>query len=480
MSEENNKKVFISYSWTTPNHERWVLELAERLVDNGVDVVLDKWDLAEGQDKYAFMEKMVQDETINKVLIICDKGYKDKANDRAGGVGTETQIITPMIYSKAEETKFIPIIAQKGEKEFDEYMPHYLKSRIGIVMSCEESYMKGFEQLLRAIYDKPMFKKPKLGKKPSFLEAESKVTSGLYFINESLKRYINDNRKSMIEYTINDFKEKFFEELNSFIIDSENLKEPYDEQIIEAIDGMKEIRDEYLCFIENLIFGYESFNSELIIEFFEKIFAYSEYKGSGNSYTQCITEHFEFIITEMFIWTNILLFKYKKYTIIHEILCTKYLIKSKYKAEPIFYVGFRFSLESMEYRNSRMQLNRVSITADKLIERAIYKGKDYKDELVDIDLILYYISKSNKAIPYEWFPVTYVYKECFDKVEFISKLIRKKHFEDVKVLFNVNTVEDMKKLIKTRLSDSERGFQNSWSLIPGVKEYINIDEIATF
>ena len=171
--------------------------------------------------------------------------------------------------------------------------------------------MKGFEQLLRAIYDKPMFKKPKLGKKPSFLEAESKVTSGLYFINESLKRYINDNRKSMIEYTINDFKEKFFEELNSFIIDSENLKEPYDEQIIEAIDGMKEIRDEYLCFIENLIFGYESFNSELIIEFFEKIFAYSEYKGSGNSYTQCITEHFEFIITEMFIWTNILLFKYK-------------------------------------------------------------------------------------------------------------------------------------------------------------------------
>ena len=101
MSEENNKKVFISYSWTTPNHERWVLELAERLVDNGVDVVLDKWDLAEGQDKYAFMEKMVQDETINKVLIICDKGYKDKANDRAGGVGTETQIITPMIYSKA-------------------------------------------------------------------------------------------------------------------------------------------------------------------------------------------------------------------------------------------------------------------------------------------------------------------------------------------------------------------------------------------
>ena len=408
MSEEINKKVFISYSWTTSSHEKWVLELAERLVDNGVDVVLDKWDLAEGQDKYAFMEKMIQDETINKVLIICDKGYKEKANDRAGGVGTETQIITPMLYSKAEETKFIPIIAQKGEKEFDEYMPHYLKSRIGIAMSCEESYMKGFEQLLRAIYDKPMFTKPKLGKKPSFLEVESKVTSRLYFINETLKKHISDNRNGMIEHTINDFKEKFFEELNNFIIDDVNLKEPYDEQIIESIDAMKEIRDEYLCFIENLILGYGNFNSDLIVEFFEEIYAYSEYKGNGSSYKEFVTEHFKFLITEMFIWTNILLFKYKKYQIIHEILYNKYFIKSKFENETIPFINFRFYLSIIENRNSRLETKRICITADKLIERAQYNGKDYKESIIDIDLILNYISKSSELFGYSWFPVTYI------------------------------------------------------------------------
>ena len=408
MSEEINKKVFISYSWTTSSHEKWVLELAERLVDNGVDVVLDKWDLAEGQDKYAFMEKMIQDETINKVLIICDKGYKEKANDRAGGVGTETQIITPMLYSKAEETKFIPIIAQKGEKEFDEYMPHYLKSRIGIAMSCEESYMKGFEQLLRAIYDKPMFTKPKLGKKPSFLEVESKVTSRLYFINETLKKHISDNRNGMIEHTINDFKEKFFEELNNFIIDDVNLKEPYDEQIIESIDAMKEIRDEYLCFIENLILGYGNFNSDLIVEFFEEIYAYSEYKGNGSSYKEFVTEHFKFLITEMFIWTNILLFKYKKYQIIHEILYNKYFIKSKFENETITFINFRFYLSIIENRNSRLETKRICITADKLIERAQYNGKDYKESIIDIDLILNYISKSSELFGYSWFPVTYI------------------------------------------------------------------------
>lgn len=46
------------------------------------------------------MESMVQDSSIDKVLIICDKGYKEKADDREGGVGTETQIITPTLYGK--------------------------------------------------------------------------------------------------------------------------------------------------------------------------------------------------------------------------------------------------------------------------------------------------------------------------------------------------------------------------------------------
>ena len=44
-------KVFISYCWTSPTHEDWVINFAERLVANGVDIVIDKWDLKEGQDK---------------------------------------------------------------------------------------------------------------------------------------------------------------------------------------------------------------------------------------------------------------------------------------------------------------------------------------------------------------------------------------------------------------------------------------------
>jgi len=34
-------KVFISYSWSTPEHEEWVINLAQRLVSDGIDVVFD-------------------------------------------------------------------------------------------------------------------------------------------------------------------------------------------------------------------------------------------------------------------------------------------------------------------------------------------------------------------------------------------------------------------------------------------------------
>ena len=72
-------KVFISYCWSSPNHEDWVIALAERLVSDGVEVVFDKWDLKEGQDKFNFMETMVKSSGIHKVLIILDKKYSEKA-----------------------------------------------------------------------------------------------------------------------------------------------------------------------------------------------------------------------------------------------------------------------------------------------------------------------------------------------------------------------------------------------------------------
>src|ERR1700679_3892631 len=97
----NAPKVFISYSWKPEENRLKTLSLAERLTSDGVNVIIDVWNLSEGQDKFHFMEQMVNNPEVKKVLLICNKDYTDKANKKSGGVGVESLIISPEIYNNA-------------------------------------------------------------------------------------------------------------------------------------------------------------------------------------------------------------------------------------------------------------------------------------------------------------------------------------------------------------------------------------------
>jgi hypothetical protein len=47
---------------------------------DGVDIVLDQYDLKEGHDKYAFMEKMVTAPSVTHVLVVCDTSFEAALN----------------------------------------------------------------------------------------------------------------------------------------------------------------------------------------------------------------------------------------------------------------------------------------------------------------------------------------------------------------------------------------------------------------
>ena len=141
-------KLFVSYSWSSPDHEAWVVKLSTELREMGIDVILDKWDLKEGHDADAFMEKMVVDPGITKVILICDKSYVEKTNSREGGVGTEAQIISPEVYAKTTQDKFVAVVRERDE-EGNPYLPVYYKSRIYIDLSDPTTYTDNMEQLVR-------------------------------------------------------------------------------------------------------------------------------------------------------------------------------------------------------------------------------------------------------------------------------------------------------------------------------------------
>jgi hypothetical protein len=47
--------------------------------------------------------------------MVLDRTYAEKSDDRKGGVGTETQIISPEIYAKADQDKFVGVASETGD-----------------------------------------------------------------------------------------------------------------------------------------------------------------------------------------------------------------------------------------------------------------------------------------------------------------------------------------------------------------------------
>ena len=59
LEKIESPKVFISYAWGTDEYQKRVLRFAIRMVRDGIDVVLDKWNLMEGNNSFAFMEHCI-------------------------------------------------------------------------------------------------------------------------------------------------------------------------------------------------------------------------------------------------------------------------------------------------------------------------------------------------------------------------------------------------------------------------------------
>lgn len=185
----NNKtpKVFISYSHDSPSHKKWVSEFSSKLVENGIDVIIDQWDLGPGDNVPKFMENSVR--VADRVLMICSEKYVKKADEREGGVGYEAMVVTGELIRDLGTSKFIPIVRQRLSKPT---LPISINTRFYINLSKKENFEEQFETLLRELHQMPAESKPPLGKNP-FEEKTSRDEPPDY------KRKINNDSIKHIE-----------------------------------------------------------------------------------------------------------------------------------------------------------------------------------------------------------------------------------------------------------------------------------------
>lgn len=143
-----NPRVFISYTGTDAVNKQWVKELACSLRENGVDARIDMFHLRPGQDLPQWMTNEVL--MADKVLIICDKYYAEKADNRKGGVGWETMIIQGDMLAHQEQNKYAAILR---DSDIDHCLPIFVKSKYALNWAKDDKRDQEFNDLLFYLFD---------------------------------------------------------------------------------------------------------------------------------------------------------------------------------------------------------------------------------------------------------------------------------------------------------------------------------------
>lgn len=479
-----SKKVFISYSWGNSEHQEWVVNLATRLMNDTVDVILDRWSLKDGHDIHSFMEEMVKSDEVYRVLILSNKKYSEKADEREGGVGTETQIITPNIYSKEKQEKFIPIVLESDEQG-EAYLPIYLKSRKYLDFSKVETYEDSYEELLRNILEAPSIPKPKLGTKPPTYITDSVINlsethNKLRTIENQIAKNGNVSPRELVS-----FIHLFMDHLWEFeILNSPNDIIGYGKVLYDTLKSYKPLREDFLKFVDIITSSSNIENpEELIIEFFENEPMYQSPRGEkSGSWSTTRFEIFKIIFHELFIYTIAIALKNKNYEFVADLLHSKYYTKDKYQQQKgpesfTFFYNYHRNLEDY----SSQAFNKITGFGEYMITNLSEFVK--KEDVILADTICYFVSYLDyKDIYSTWFPNTYLYQQR-SPITFFDKMTSEKHFEKVKTIFNIENKNDLKdKLTEYKKNAKDRiGYaRGTFTYVPFIHELINPETIAIY
>lgn len=449
MEKIIHPKVFISYAWGSKEHQMKVLSFASSLVADGIEVLLDKWDVAAGNDMNSFMERSVLDPEVTNVLILLDENYTFKANQKQGGVGTETQIISQQVYASVDQNKFIPIVFER-DRNGAICKPTYLLSRFHFDLSKEDTYDNEYQNLVKTLYGVEIYKKPEIGNRPSWVDTQITVPPRIITEYDILK----ENRPNMVKAEL---FVSFLNEIRQDIVDYLQIQviSPDAETIISAYEDNRSIRAKFLLLLSKSSY----YNDRSVAKgvFFETT------HNQIDSYTTMRSLLGRILLHELFIYTIAYLFKMRSYTEIGYLLGRTYFGKrSSYgkqigKSFDLFYSGSyhtqldsavnnrdkkRYLSGTAAYWISTLDLDFCSkedfVTADNLCFNYSFYGNNYLDE-------------------WPWFPITYVYDDQYDGcISRIGKqLASKEKLESYLQIFNYESID----VFKTRFREIEQQIQ---------------------
>lgn len=464
-------KVFISYSWSSGNHCEWVRNIAEHLVGSGIDVILDIWELELGHDTNHFMEKIVSDRTITKTLLICDHTYVEKANNRTGGVGTETQIISKEVYASAGENKFIAVIAERNESG-EPVVPVFYTSRMYVDLSSNDAYSQNLETLVRAIFGKPLHTKPALGQRPAFLDETSNPKTASPLLYNRASNLLKDGKSQAIP-ALREYFDDFSSKLEEYRIASKDNEE-FDEILLKNIDSFLPHRNELLQITKTAItYADNDAILELLHRLLEQIAQYTTRPEHITSFSPVDFDNYKFFAKEIFLSIIAFLIKERSFELADSLLSRGYYFKvDDHRHNRIHeFTIFCQSSGSIEARNRRLSLRRASLEADLIKERSLSSLLSF-EELMQADFILFVRARLSG---HHYWPDLLTHLDHYPRpFELFVRSASRAYFESVKGLMGAQDKASLEGLADDSLF--QRPFAGRFFNIAGL---LNIEELCT-
>ncbi|MDP3910121.1 MAG: TIR domain-containing protein [Gemmatimonadales bacterium] len=174
--------MFISYSHDSPEHIRAVLELANRLREEGVDCVLDQYESSPPEGWLRWMDSKIRD--AKYVILVCTETYHKRVmgEEESGaghGVRWEGNLIYQHFYDAGTlNTKFVPIVTRSVDKRF---VPNPLRGSTVYVLDATG----GYDDLYARLTGTAGAAKPPLGKRRA-LPAKPVKTDPTWFITSPI------------------------------------------------------------------------------------------------------------------------------------------------------------------------------------------------------------------------------------------------------------------------------------------------------
>lgn len=243
------------------------------------------------------------------------------------------------------------------------------------------------------------------------------------------------------------------------------------------------LRNNFIRFFDRILNNEYEFNIDIFLQFLERLPLLRRPLDNRSSWIKAEFENFNFFIHELFLYTIALGLKNENYRFVEEILYSGFFFQDKYNTTsdaPKRYDELYHYLDVIDgYYKKVYSMNFISPMADLIVTRLPENIK--KNNLINADLLCHYVSVLEKI---KWFPVTYIYGD--DIYEFFVRLISHRHFEKVKNLFNVKTVNefqvmltDLKKYDENNKKNYRVSYSGTFEYVPYLYEVIDIDKIGS-